>query len=65
MSGSCSIRDCFMLCFRGGSCHCVGLVVGYVKNVSGFLILALPSGMVNVISTGVAVESFKIYFPCV
>ena len=45
-----------MLGFHGGSCHCVCLVAGYVRNVGGFLILALPSGMVNVISAGVSVE---------
>ena len=56
VSGSRNIRECFMLCFHGGSCHCMCLPVGYVWNVGGFLILALPSGMVNVISARVTIE---------
>ena len=54
-----------MLCFHGGSCHCVGLVAGYVRNVGCFLILALPSGMVNVVSAGVAIQEVEVYCPCV
>ena len=45
-----------MLGFHRGSCHCVCLVAEYVRNMSVFLILALPSVMVNVVSEGVAVE---------
>ena len=55
VSGSRTIRESFMLCFHGGSCHCVGLVAGYVMNVGDFLILALPSVMFNVISAVVAI----------
>ena len=56
VSRSRTLRERFMVCFHGGSGHCVCLIAGYIGKVGGFLILALPSGMVNVISAGVTVE---------
>ena len=54
-----------MLSFHRGSCHCVCLVPGHVRNVGCFLVLALPSCMVNLISAGVAIQYVEVYFPCV
>ena len=41
------------------------LVAGHVRNVGRFLVLALPSGVVNFVYAGVAVQEVEVYFPCV
>ena len=52
-----------MLRFHRGSCHCVCLVAGHVRNVGRFLVLALPSGVVIIVSAGVSIQEVKVYFP--
>ena len=65
MSGSRAIQERFMLYFHRGSCHCVFLVAGHVRNVGHFLVMALPSGVVNFVAARVAVQEVEVYFPCV
>ena len=62
MSGSRAIRERFMLRFHQASCHCVCLVAEHVRNVGRFLVLAFPSGVVNVVSTGVAIKEIEVNF---
>ena len=62
MSGSRAIRERFMLHFHQGSCHCVCLVAKHVRNVGRFLVLELPSSVVNVVSAGVAIQEVEVYF---
>ena len=52
-----------MMRFHRGSCHCVCLVAGHFRNVGRFLVLTLPSGVVNVVSAGVAIQEVEVYFP--
>ena len=52
-----------MLRFHPGSCHCVCPVEGHVLNVGRFLVMALPSGVFNIVYAGVAIKEVEVYFP--
>ena len=39
------------------------LVAGHVRNFGRFLVLTLPSGVVNVVSKVVAIQEVEVYFP--